>query len=824
MNLIERYTILKRLGGGGFGEVFLGEDPQIGRQVAIKVFKPKDENLIAFATSSDEEGLEILRARFLNEAKILASLHNERHVIEVLDFGEAEDGAPYYVMPYLPNSLADELGKDVFDRKALEELPEAQRPRALPLERSLELMEQVLKGLAAAHGKGLIHRDIKPSNIMLTEDGEIRIVDFGIAKAPDSAHSSVSHLGLGSRNYMSPEQRESAKHVDARADVYAFGRLAYRMLTGRLPVGRFADPNVAVPALGQDMNDLLLSALDEDRDQRPADAAELLARFEEARSSVGAADEEEDTGTWVGGGEAGVRDEIKPLRARIVELLGKHGRIPSHEREVLLAMAAIADLSEADLDRLIDAVLRGDQALAAKARLIAVLTRSIEARKGILADSAIESLGSAAAAVGWDRGRIQALAQELLSDLGIDREPAEDAKQADFKPGRSLPFRPIAGVFAIVLVLTVAGYGVTQWRAGQKLEAAAEQAWQLAQEIDTIVGYRQFLDDWPEARNVGNAQERIDEIEADTQNLVRSIQDYLNRLGEAVPESGHLDSSTVSAIRAFQIERGLTVTGQIDESLLESLRREFRRRDELAWSEAIEENTAQAFRAYLTSFPRGAYVAEVDGRMAIIAEEQQQIAAETERRRMERAAAEEARSELIRNIKSELQRLGQAVNQTGELEAGTVNLIREFEVAINRSPTGQASREILDLLRNTESWPVRMGRLEVTTFPRGAQIYVDGNLIGSQSGMTLELLEGQHTITARLDGYQESSDTVSVIANETSSVHLILMRGSSDLVDRLTEGRNWCCAPDGQKLCLMPNGFEIGTFCECGNYRGRVCR
>src|SRR6056297_548118 len=250
-DVIGRYKILKRLGGGGFGEVFLGEDPAIGRQVAIKVFKPKDENLIAFATSSDEEGLEILRGRFLSEAKILASLENTQHIVNVLDYGETDDGAPYYVMPYLPHSLADELGRDVFDVKALEELREAERPRALRLARALALLEQILSGLASAHGRGLIHRDLKPSNIMLTEDDEVRIVDFGIAKAPDGQHSTVSHLGLGSRNYMAPEQRESAKHVDARADVYAIGRLAYRMLTGKLPVGRFADPNVAVPALGQ---------------------------------------------------------------------------------------------------------------------------------------------------------------------------------------------------------------------------------------------------------------------------------------------------------------------------------------------------------------------------------------------------------------------------------------------------------------------------------------------------------------------------------------------------------------------------------------------
>src|SRR6056297_1107846 len=322
MNQISRYKILKRLGGGGFGEVFLGEDQTIGRQVAIKVFKPKDENLIAFATSSDEEGLEILRARFLNEARILASLDDEPNVVAVLDYGELEDGAPYYVMPYLPRSLSEDLGKDVFDVNALEELPQDQRPRAFPMDRALEILEQILTGLSAAHVNGLVHRDIKPSNLMLSESGQIRVVDFGIAKAPDGQHSTVSHLGLGSRNYMAPEQRESAKHVDARADVYSAGVVAYRMLTGKLPVGRFADPNVAVPALGQAMNDVILATLDEDRERRPADATALLERFRDAMASVGE-DDPDATGTWVGQGEAAVRDELKPLRARIAEIVGE---------------------------------------------------------------------------------------------------------------------------------------------------------------------------------------------------------------------------------------------------------------------------------------------------------------------------------------------------------------------------------------------------------------------------------------------------------------------------------------------------------------------
>jgi len=110
-----------------------------------------------------------------------------------------------------------------FDAQTVAELAERERPHALSVERSVEVLDQLLKGLSVAHGNGLVHRDIKPSNIMFSQEGQLRLVDFGIAKSPDAKYSSISHVGMGSRNYMAREQRESAKHVDARADVYAVG-------------------------------------------------------------------------------------------------------------------------------------------------------------------------------------------------------------------------------------------------------------------------------------------------------------------------------------------------------------------------------------------------------------------------------------------------------------------------------------------------------------------------------------------------------------------------------------------------------------------------
>ena len=326
MDAIGRFRIIRQLGGGAFGEVYLAEDPAIGRKVAVKVLRPHDQNVLALVTSRDEEALQVLRQRFLTEAQILASLEDEPYVVNVLEFGEDSDGAPFYVMPYLPHSLADELGEDVLDVDGFDSSLHGRRPRALPMARALELIEQLLVGLAAAHERGLIHRDIKPSNLMFSRTGDIRIVDFGVAKMPDSPHTTVSQLGIGSRNYIAPEQLQSTRHVDARADVYAVGVVAYRMLTGRLPIGRFPDPVELVPALSRPLNDLVLAMMAINRDQRPHDAGATLKAFKSALSGVGSAAGEQPTRVFgsgdskaamTGPGRASNRpDKASPTRAR----------------------------------------------------------------------------------------------------------------------------------------------------------------------------------------------------------------------------------------------------------------------------------------------------------------------------------------------------------------------------------------------------------------------------------------------------------------------------------------------------------------------------
>ncbi len=490
MEAIGRYRILKRLGGGGFGEVFLGEDPQIGRLVAIKVFRPKDENLIAFATSSDEEGLRVLRDRFLREAQILADLEDEPHVVGVLEFGELPDGDPWYAMPYLPRSLADEIGRDVFDARALAELPEEEHPCALPLEQALKVLEQVLEGLAAAHVKGLVHRDVKPANVLLSEAGRVRIGDFGIAKAPDGQHSTVSHLGLGSRNYMAPEQRESAKHVDARADIYAVGVLGYRILTGRLPIGRFADPNVHQSGLSAALNDVVLRAMEADPADRYADATAMLTALQQALAQQPITDgSQTGTGTFAGGAAPKLRSELAPLVERIEAALFEYGEVPAASRETLEALAALQDLGPAELDDLIEEVAKSHTERLKPVRNFRELVRQRVATHGAGLPAAVRSaLKHAGESLGWEAERVEAMIAEALAQSpGCDksaqsadavqtqsRAAAASKSSTDSQPStpptqqRSSVWRSLPITAGLLLTATLAGGG--WWLFGNELE------------------------------------------------------------------------------------------------------------------------------------------------------------------------------------------------------------------------------------------------------------------------------------------------------------------------------------------------------------------
>jgi len=199
-----KYEILERIGEGGFGTVWKGRDPHLKRTVAIKT-----------CTAENEE----LKKRFLREAEIAGGLHHPNVTI-VHDFGYEEE-VPYLVQEFL-------TGEDLSHIE--------RRHDPVPLPTKLRWLADVARGLEYAHTKGVVHRDVKPGNVRILEDGSAKVMDFGIAKLAEMDSQQLTKTGtaIGTIGYMAPEQ-VNGESVGHRADIFAFGVLAYELLTYQRP-------------------------------------------------------------------------------------------------------------------------------------------------------------------------------------------------------------------------------------------------------------------------------------------------------------------------------------------------------------------------------------------------------------------------------------------------------------------------------------------------------------------------------------------------------------------------------------------------------------
>ena len=205
---ISHYTIIEKIGEGGMGVVYKAQDLKLDRMVAIKFLPP---HLSASADS---------KARFLQEAKATAAL-NHPNILNVYEIDE-EENRMFFVMEYLEGRT---LRSHISSLKSSTGIPYAQ---------ALEWTIQIANGLQAAHQKNIIHRDIKPENIMVTTGGQLKIMDFGIAKLKSGSGLTRTGTSLGTLSYMSPEQVQGIS-ADNRSDIWALGVVVYEMLTTDLP-------------------------------------------------------------------------------------------------------------------------------------------------------------------------------------------------------------------------------------------------------------------------------------------------------------------------------------------------------------------------------------------------------------------------------------------------------------------------------------------------------------------------------------------------------------------------------------------------------------
>lgn len=269
------YRILRRIGAGGMGEVYLAFDTRLGRQVGLK-FLPAH-------TASDER----LVRRFQQEARAASAL-NHPNILTIFDAGKFEHD----------HYIASEFVEGVTLRARL-------RKGRLELYDALEVVTQVASALVAAHSAGVIHRDLKPTNIMLRPDGYVKVIDFGLAKRTSRTRGELSEESatqpgtmLGTADYMSPEQARG-EEVDARADLWSLGVIFYETLSGARPfegethyqvVARIleSEPKPVDPALGLpvEIERILKRCLQKDREQRFESAAQLYAALREARRAL----------------------------------------------------------------------------------------------------------------------------------------------------------------------------------------------------------------------------------------------------------------------------------------------------------------------------------------------------------------------------------------------------------------------------------------------------------------------------------------------------------------------------------------------------------
>ncbi|CAA7623224.1 serine/threonine-protein kinase [Magnetospirillum sp. UT-4] len=265
---------------GNFSHVYRAWDAGLARWVAVKV--PRHVPAGGWGPLGPEEW----RRRFVAEARILAAMDCP-HLIRIDRMDRLADGRPCVAMPWHVANLRLEIGRDAKGPENMARRPADQCPRRMAAGRACEVLRQVCLGLAALHAKGYVHRDVKPTNLLLTDrvDGTVRLCDLGFAKIPGQEPEGWAGRWIGTPNYAAPEQMREALSATDRSDVYSVGVLAYRLLTGLLPVGAFRPASQVAEGVPVPFDGVIAAAMARRPGDRPR-AVELVAALTALRDVI----------------------------------------------------------------------------------------------------------------------------------------------------------------------------------------------------------------------------------------------------------------------------------------------------------------------------------------------------------------------------------------------------------------------------------------------------------------------------------------------------------------------------------------------------------
>ena len=262
------FEIQSFIGRGGMGAVYKGRDVKLGRMLAIKLLPPELGSQTEFCD------------RFMREARSLAKLEHP-NIIHVYQLGTTPEGHLYFTMEYVAGTDLKQLLKSV--KKATEDT----KPKVLEFDRTFKIFRQVCDALTYAHQEGIIHRDIKPANILISEKGDAKVADFGLARPLDGLdldRLTGSREVVGTRGYMAPELLEG-KEGDHRVDVYAMGVLLYELLTGELPQGSFSLPSRKRP-VNKRLDQLVAKSMQPNPDARYQSIADMARELDTIQKST----------------------------------------------------------------------------------------------------------------------------------------------------------------------------------------------------------------------------------------------------------------------------------------------------------------------------------------------------------------------------------------------------------------------------------------------------------------------------------------------------------------------------------------------------------